>query len=391
MLYAVRIPMESRRAGSPSSRSSSWPFPLCLVRVPSFRGFATCRFSLSDASLIRGMTIRSVVRPTTGDQVKESFSLTSRPPDSSSQLAISRLATAGFTARLSGISLLELVRLQGVAQTSGVFRVLSAERSGALHFVRGLLFHAETPERVGDAAVLQILSWVRGEFTSSEEPLAQSTSVVSPLESLLSRALDAQLPPDVRPADVRPAGTRRTSSTGIRRRAMYPSHATSSDAIEERDGSRSDQPPPSTRDLRAVATPGIAAAPAPRRTGKISEARPLASVLVAARGDVLEGQGEDAEGLAARVSYLTRLAELIGQTMGSGEARSLRIRTSDTELVVERQPDGRLYGRVVPCEGSNTEPPSTRTAAAPGAVAVPDRASSTNPTTAGAANGASQS
>src|SRR4029079_12189266 len=78
------------------------------------------------------------------------------------------------------------------------------------------------------------------------------------------------------------------------------------------------------RDLRAAATPGIAAAPAPRRSAKLPEGRAIASALVSRLGDLVEGQGPGAEALATRVAYLARLSEVIGQAMGSGETRALR-------------------------------------------------------------------
>jgi hypothetical protein len=237
------------------------------------------------------------------------------------------------------MSLLDLVRLQSAAQVSGVFSVVSGERSGELHFVRGLLFHAETGEQLGDVAALAILSWPEGEFLNSDAALAQSTTVSSPLEALLSRV--------ARDLDAQPGSPRLMTATGIRRRTEPKAAREPKEDSGDGNPRASEQAPASARDLRAVATPGIAAAPAPRWAGKIAEGRPLASVLVAARGDVVEGHGTDAEGLAARVSYITRLTELIGQAMGSGETRSLRIRRPDTELTVQRYADGRLQGTLV--------------------------------------------
>jgi hypothetical protein len=242
------------------------------------------------------------------------------------------------------MSLLELVRLQSAAQVSGVFRVVGGERSGELHFVRGLLFHAETGEQLGDVAALAILSWPEGEFLNSDAPLAQSTTVSSPLEALLSRV--------ARDLDAQPGSTRLMTATGIRRRMEPKSPRELKEDGTDGNTRASDQVPASARDLRAVATPGVAAAPAPRWAGKIADGRALASVLVAARGDVVEGHGTDTEGLAARVSYITRLTELIGQAMGSGETRSLRVRRPDTELTVQRYADGRLQATLVATESA---------------------------------------
>ena len=98
------------------------------------------------------------------------------------------------------------------------------------------------------------------------------------------------------------------------------------------------------RDLRAAATPGVAAGPAPRRSNRAPEGRLLGSALVSPLGDLIEGQGSDAESLATRVAYMTRLSELIGQALGSGETRSVRARYADSELSLQPNPDGNVLG-----------------------------------------------
>jgi hypothetical protein len=222
----------------------------------------------------------------------------------------------------------DLVTLQNLAGASGVFLVVSGERSGLLHFARGQLFHAETRDQRGDAAVLEILAWEGGEFLESDRPLSGSVTVSSTLESLLANAQQDQDGPHA--FERQP-----TSATGIRRRSAD-----------------------SARDLRAAATPGIAAAPAPRRTNRFTEGRGIASALVSPVGDLVDGHGADPEGLAIRVAYVSRLSELIGQAMGSGEARALRVRGADTELSIQRHPDGHLLGSLI-APDSNAESPNS--------------------------------
>jgi hypothetical protein len=98
------------------------------------------------------------------------------------------------------------------------------------------------------------------------------------------------------------------------------------------------------RDLRAAATPGVAAGPAPRRPNKTPEGRTLVSALVSPLGDLVEGHGPGADGLATRVAYMSRMSELIGQALGSGETRSLRARYADSELSLHPNPDGNVFG-----------------------------------------------
>jgi hypothetical protein len=215
-----------------------------------------------------------------------------------------------------------------MTDASGVFLVVSGERSGMLHFTQGQLFHAETRELRGDAAALEILAWAEGEFIRSERPPASTSSVVSPLDALLAQALGIT---------GLSSSSRTMAATGVRRRTD------SRDSAAE----LADRLPSSTRDLRAAATPGIAAAPAPRRSSKLPEGRALASALVSPLGDLVEGRGDGADALATRVAYVTRLSEVLGQSMGSGEMRAMRVRYADSELAIHPRPDGHVYGCLV--------------------------------------------
>ena len=246
----------------------------------------------------------------------------------------------GFTAHLTGMSLTDLVRMQGSTETSGVFLVVSGERSGMLHFSSGRLFHAETRERRGDTAALEILSWSGGEFIRSERAPSGSTSVITPLDSLIATALGITATVTGPRSASTSTGVRRRADSGAAAWAVTDSRGEPAAPMSEALKSTPD------RDLRAAATPGIAAAPAPRRSSRAPEGRTLASALVSPLGDLIDGQGTDAESLATRVAYLTRLSELIGQSLGSGETRSLRARYADSELSLQPHPDGNVFGCV---------------------------------------------
>lgn len=238
----------------------------------------------------------------------------------------------GFTAHLTGMSLADLVRLQSLTQASGVFLVVSGERSGVLHFSSGQLFHAETREQRGDAAALEILAWDEGEFIRSERQLAGNATVVATVDTLLSTALGLTGMSNT---------SRSLAATGIRRRG----EAAALDAAPA--DARLEYTSSSTRDLRAAATPGTAAAPAPRRSSKLPEGRTLASALVSPLGDLVEGHGAGADALATRVAYVARLSDIIGQAMGSGETRALRARYADAELAIQPQAGGHILGCLI--------------------------------------------
>ena len=117
-------------------------------------------------------------------EVKDSSSAETQAPDSSATAG----SPSGFRAHLQGIGLHDLVMLQNLVRASGVFVVLSGDRTGTLHFSRGQLLHAETADLSGEAAALEILSWHDGEFINSERstPIEKAT-VTSSLDSLLLR------------------------------------------------------------------------------------------------------------------------------------------------------------------------------------------------------------
>lgn len=251
-----------------------------------------------------------------------------------------------FRAHLQGIGLRDLVVLQNLVRTSGVFLVTSGGRSGTLHFVRGHLFHAEAGGLRGDEAALEILSWRDGELINTGQISAESPTVRSSLEVLLARLVEST-EQTMHSHDSRGSEPSLTTSTGIRRRLERSAAATSAS-----EGAQSVAPttaPSSTRGLAAAATPGVAAL-APRFATRAGEGPGVTNVLVSPGGILLDANGTDAEGLASRVAYVTRLTELIGQAMGSGEPRSVKVRGGSSELLVRRHADGHVSGSLGPTD-----------------------------------------
>lgn len=239
---------------------------------------------------------------------------------------------AGFRAHLQGVHLHDLMLLEQRRGSSGVFVVLSGDCSGSLHFEHGQLVHAETQELAGDVAAIEILSWGHGEFIASQRAPEQLRTVSMSLQGLLERLNGAMEPP-------------LTTATGIRRR---PGATTQPGLAAAAPGG------PST--LAAAATPGVAAVPPSPRA---AETGATTNVLVSARGEIVNAQGPNAEALAGRISYLARLAELVGQAMGSGETRAFRVRDAREELSARRYGDGSLSGASSTLDPGAVEPPSS--------------------------------
>jgi len=332
--------------------------------------------------------------------VKDSRSAETQAPESST---MSRLSN-GFRAHLQGVGLHDLVMLQNLVRASGVFVVLSGERTGTLHFSRGQLLHAETAELNGDAAAIEILSWREGEFINSERTPGEHSSVSASLESLLLRLAKEE--------EVRPSEAPLTTSTGVRRRlegaqslrsthqglGVPPAYGGASLAPNGSSGANvfgsgptSSAPvavtltnvpgapstPPPSRRLAAAATPGTAmvsapplppsnplappSAPAPAAAPPSSnrgEARvSITNVIVSPRGALIEGSGNDADALGSKVAYIARLTDLIGETMGAGDTRSVKVRTPTNDLLVRRHADGHVSATLGPVDPASDAPP----------------------------------
>ena len=282
-------------------------------------------------------------------QVKDSNSVEAQAPDSS---ATSR-PRGGFRAHLQGVGLHDLVMLQNLVRATGAFVVLSGDRTGTLCFARGQLVHAEVLDLTGDAAALEILSWRDGEFINADRTSPEKHTLSASLESLLLRL--------AREADgVRASEPPITTATGVRRRMDSP---TSLRATHQGLG----VPAPSPGGLAAAATPGTAAC-APKVPLRASEPRGgVTNVLMSPLGVLVDGNGPDPDGLGSRAVYMARLAEFVGQAMGAGDARAIRVRHKGTELVLRRHPDGHVSASHGPADAvaetsppSSAAPPSTR-------------------------------
>jgi Domain of unknown function (DUF4388) len=276
-------------------------------------------------------------------EVKDSTSAEPQAPESSPP---SR-PQSGFRAHLQGIGLHDLVTLQNLVRASGVFVVLSGDRTGTLNFSRGQLLHAETGELLGDAAALEILSWREGEFINSERSSPERTTVTSSLESLLLR-----LAKDI--DDLQPSEPPLTTATGVRRRMEGPPSFRTT-----HQGLGMPTALPATRRIAAAATPGRAAL-APKAPTRAGEPRGgVTNALVNPQGVLIDGNGVDAETLGAKAAYMVRLTELVSQAMGSGDTRSVRVRHSSSELILKRYTDGHVSASLGPVDPGADAPPAS--------------------------------
>lgn len=234
---------------------------------------------------------------------------------------------AGFQAFLQHANLHNLLQIESLSRTSGVFLVASQGRTGYLHLSNGELVHAESGGLIGEAAAAEILSWDDGEFKSCSRPLAGVTTIQSSMQSLLLRLAKA--------SDEAAHSERMRGAGGAPRpieedKPTEPHLPAPQAAMLAESSQRPSSPP------RASRVPP----PLPPRTAR--EGGSITEVTISATGEIVQSRGVGAEEFSARVAYAARLADLIGRAIRSGTPRALELRGKGTQTQIKWQPDGAL-------------------------------------------------
>lgn len=249
--------------------------------------------------------------------------------------------SGGFRAHLQGVNLHDLIQVENLARSTGVFVVLSGDKVGYLHMSNGDLIHAEAEGLLGEPAALEILSWNEGEFRNCERLLAQVPTVHASLPALLLRL--AKESDEARHAES-PMGT-----TGTRRKDS---------------GARVIAPRGSSK----IVTQRI---PVVSRAARLSaDGLSRAEVLLNDRGELLDGRGQAYDELASEVAYAARLSELIGRSLGAGETRALEVHGKTNEVLIRWLPNSNVIGIVRAAKGSEGDPAASLGAPSPEAVEV---------------------
>jgi hypothetical protein len=238
-------------------------------------------------------------------------------------------------------SLHTLLQIESLSRTTGVFLVISGADSGYLHLVEGELVHAETGRRSGDAAALEILSWIDASLEPSLRTLAPLRTVHSSVQSLL-----AHLGADV------------GSQPGPQHSSQVVPRSLDQDAPTETYLPPPTAPPPAAAESgvapdSALSDAGLPEAapesaaprsvlPPPLPPSEREAPSTVADVVLSAAGELVQSRGAATEELAARVAYAARLAELIGRAIRSGTPRAVELRGKSTQTLVRWQGDGNL-------------------------------------------------
>lgn len=94
----------------------------------------------------------------------------------------------GFSAQLRGVGLWDLVQMECLARSRIVVQVVGEGGVGYLYFDRGQIAHAATSQHTGEAAALEILSWMNGSFQPCDRAWPERPTIATSHEALILQA-----------------------------------------------------------------------------------------------------------------------------------------------------------------------------------------------------------
>ena len=96
--------------------------------------------------------------------------------------------TRGFSARLKGAGLWDLVQMECLSRAHRTVQVVGEGGVGYLYFDRGHIIHASTARAIGEAAAIEILGWNNGSFQTCDRPWPEQRTIITSHEGLILQA-----------------------------------------------------------------------------------------------------------------------------------------------------------------------------------------------------------
>jgi hypothetical protein len=219
--------------------------------------------------------------------------------------------TQGFSARLKGAGLWDLVQMECLARAHRTVQVVGEGGVGYLYFDRGHIVHASTAKRIGEPAAIEILGWTNGSFQSCERSWPEQRTIITSHEGLILQA-----------AQLRDEGAAASNLVAFPARApaVATAPAGGGETFEELELHEIEEEGDST--MRGSEMDE--AVPAPKngaQSGRteVGGGGEFSSVMrLGPNGAVLSNRG-GSEDLAETVAYVQRLLQLTGELLGLGE------------------------------------------------------------------------
>lgn len=249
----------------------------------------------------------------------------------------------GFSAQLRGVGLWDLVQMECLARSHIVVQVVGEGGVGYLYFDCGQIVHAVTSQHTGEAAALEILSWMNGSFQPSDRAWPERPTIATSHEALILQA--AQL------RDERGASNLVTFPGRIASASAQPALAVErpfDEAFEEIELTEVEEEGESN--MRNSTSDEVSAAP---KTGR-GDARAGAGEVRAdsttdfsvvmrlgPNGAIVNNRGGSEE-LAETIAYVHRLLELTGDLLGLEPFTALECTFAEGRCLVFSEGEGQV-------------------------------------------------
>jgi hypothetical protein len=241
----------------------------------------------------------------------------------------------GFSVSMSGLNLFDFVQMECLAGARRAIRVTAGNEIGYLFFSEGNVTHALTPDASGETAALQILKWREGRLEQCALHPDEQARIGRPWQQLLLGAAQQQ---DESKRD---------------NLVEFPRQKSSASPFSDE--------PESVPESHLSALTRDSVLPAAGKDGVIGAIRLDPSGEIVAE----RGQSEELPGLAG---YALRLVELIGDSLGLEQVKTIDARLARTRYAIKRGGNGSIVVVQALTHGAPTHdaPPVDSSGAEPG-------------------------
>jgi hypothetical protein len=254
----------------------------------------------------------------------------------------------GFRAHLQGASLWDLVQMECLGRSRGVFQVTGEGGVGYLYISNGRVVHAVTRRLEGEVAALEILTWTNGSFQPCDRIWPPNPTIDASYEKLILQVATERDEEQSSSNLVAFPGAAPTAPIGAEFEIV---EITELDDEGDGDGAKQTGASMRTPDTRHPNFDLDAPAPPSGRTD-VTAQFPVAIRLTSA-GTVVNKGGTDE--LAEAVAYVHRLAQLSGQILGLDSFTAMECTFLEGRCLIFAESSGDVVA-VRPNADSNLQP-----------------------------------
>jgi hypothetical protein len=252
----------------------------------------------------------------------------------------------GFRAHLHGASLWDLVQMECLGRSRGVFQVTGEGGVGYLYISNGRVVHAVTRRLEGEVAALEILTWTNGSFQPCDRIWPPKPTIDASYEKLILQVATERDEEQSSSNLVAFPGAAPTTPIGAEFEIVEITEEDNGDDGADQGGTN--MRTPDTRNPNF----DLDGPPPPSGRTDITAQFPVAIRLTSA-GTVVNKGGTDE--LAEAVAYVHRLAQLSGQILGLDPFTAMECTFLEGRCLIFAENNGDVVA-VRPNADSNLQP-----------------------------------